>query len=151
MSDSRIRPRHDSVFQDNPSNLLRLFVLIGNDPLVDRIEPNTQRLLRRDSPLIDDAFRASQANRNLFMDVLGVPHNMTKQLRRMSRHGVLGRYLPAFGKIIGQMQFDLFHAYTVDAHTTEVIANTRRFMRAVQVLESTTHFICASQRVEVGV
>jgi [protein-PII] uridylyltransferase len=48
----------------------------------------------------------------------------------MSRHGVLGRYLPAFGKIIGQMQFDLFHAYTVDAHTTEVIANTRRFMRA---------------------
>ena len=43
---------------------------------------------------------------------------------------MLGRYLPAFGKIIGQMQFDLFHAYTVDAHTTEVIANTRRFMRA---------------------
>ena len=130
VSHSRIRARHDSVFQDNPSNLLRLFVLIGNDPLVDRIEPNTQRLLRRDSPLIDDAFRASKANRDLFMAVLGVPHNMTKQLRRMSRHGVLGRYLPAFGKIIGQMQFDLFHAYTVDAHTTEVIANTRRFMRA---------------------
>jgi [protein-PII] uridylyltransferase len=130
VSDSRIRARHDTVFQENPSNLLRLFVLIGNDPLVDRIEPNTQRLLRRDSPLIDDAFRTSQANRDLFMAVLGVPHNMTKQLRRMSRHGVLGRYLPAFGKIIGQMQFDLFHAYTVDAHTTEVIANTRRFMRA---------------------
>lgn len=130
VSNSRIRARHDSVFQDNPSNLLRVFVLIGNDPLVDRIEPNTQRLLRRDSPLIDDAFRASQENRDLFMDVLGVPYNMTKQLRRMSRHGVLGRYLPAFGKIIGQMQFDLFHAYTVDAHTTEVIANTRRFMRA---------------------
>ena len=130
VSNSRIRARNDSVFQDNPSNLLRIFVLIGNDPLVDRIEPNTQRLLRRDSPLIDDAFRASQDNRDLFMDVLGVPYNMTKQLRRMSRHGVLGRYLPAFGKIIGQMQFDLFHAYTVDAHTTEVIANTRRFMRA---------------------
>jgi [protein-PII] uridylyltransferase len=55
---------------------------------------------------------------------------MTKQLRRMSRHGVMGAYLPAFGAIIGQMQFDLFHAYTVDAHTMEVIANTRRFMRA---------------------
>ncbi|MDP7408924.1 MAG: hypothetical protein QF539_05520, partial [Luminiphilus sp.] len=77
VSNSRIRARHDSVFQDNPSNLLRVFVLIGNDPLVDRIEPNTQRLLRRDSPLIDDAFRASQENRDLFMDVLGVPHNMT--------------------------------------------------------------------------
>ena len=130
VSDSRIRTRHDSVFIDNPSNLLRVFVLIGNDPLVDRIEPNTQRLIRRDAHLIDEQFRAKPVNRALFLEVLGVPHNMTKQLRRMSRHGVLGRYLPAFGAIIGQMQFDLFHAYTVDAHTTEVIANTRRFMRA---------------------
>lgn len=130
VSDCRIRARHDAVFTQNPSNLLRLFVLIGNDQLVDRIEPNTQRLLRRDAHLINEDFRASAVNRSLFLEILGVPHNMTKQLRRMSRHGVLGRYLPAFGRIIGQMQFDLFHAYTVDAHTTEVIANTRRFMRA---------------------
>ena len=131
VSDSRIRARHNKVFQQPAGQPASLFVLIGNDPLVDRIEPNTQRLLRRDAPLIDEAFRADQTNRQLFMDVMGVPHNMTKQLRRMSRHGVLGRYLPAFGAIIGQMQFDLFHAYTVDAHTTEVIANTRRFMRAL--------------------
>jgi [protein-PII] uridylyltransferase len=130
VADGRIRARNDAVFAKNPSNLLRIFVLIGNDPLVDRIEPNTQRLIRRDAHLIDDAFRASEVNRDLFMQILGVPHNMTKQLRRMSRHGVMGRYLPAFGAIIGQMQFDLFHAYTVDAHTMEVIANTRRFMRA---------------------
>ena len=130
VADSRIRARHDAVFTRTPSNLLRIFVLIGNDPLVDRIEPNTQRLIRRDAHLIDDAFRSNDANRALFIQVLAVPHNMTKQLRRMSRHGVLGRYLPAFGAIIGQMQFDLFHAYTVDAHTMEVIANTRRFMRA---------------------
>ena len=130
VSESRIRARHDAVFTRSPSNLLRIFVLIGNDPLVDRIEPNTQRLIRRDAHLIDEAFRASEVNRDLFMQVLSVPHNMTKQLRRMSRHGVMGAYLPAFGTIIGQMQFDLFHAYTVDAHTMEVIANTRRFMRA---------------------
>ncbi|MGA1580554.1 MAG: [protein-PII] uridylyltransferase [Luminiphilus sp.] len=130
VADGRIRARNDAVFTKDPSNLLRIFVLIGNDPLVDRIEPNTQRLIRRDAHLIDDAFRASEVNRDLFMQILGVPHNMTKQLRRMSRHGVMGRYLPAFGAIIGQMQFDLFHAYTVDAHTMEVIANTRRFMRA---------------------
>ena len=48
----------------------------------------------------------------------------------MARHGLLGRYLPEFGRIVGQMQFDLFHAYTVEAHTLEVLANTRRFMRA---------------------
>ncbi len=126
----RICARHDQVFKTNSGNLLRIFVLIGNDPLVDRIAPNTQRLLRRDAHLIDTEFRASPENRNLFLQLLSVPHNMTKQLRRMSRHGVLGLYLPAFGKIIGQMQFDLFHAYTVDAHSLEVIANTRRFMRA---------------------
>ena len=55
---------------------------------------------------------------------------MTKQLRRMLRHGVLGRYLPEFEKIVGQMQFDMFHTYTVDAHTMQVIANSRRFLRA---------------------
>ena len=130
VADGRIRARNDAVFTKDPSNLLRIFVLIGNDPLVDRIEPNTQRLIRRDAHLIDETFRANEVNRDLFMQILGVPHNMTKQLRRMSRHGVMGRYLPAFGAIIGQMQFDLFHAYTVDAHTMEVIANTRRFMRA---------------------
>ena len=130
VADGRIRARNEAVFSSDPSNLLRIFVLIGNDPLVDRIEPNTQRLIRRDAHLIDEAFRASEVNRDLFMQILSVPHNMTKQLRRMSRHGVMGRYLPAFGAIIGQMQFDLFHAYTVDAHTMEVIANTRRFMRA---------------------
>ena len=53
---------------------------------------------------------------------------MTKQLRRMLRHGVLGRYLPEFEKIVGQMQFDMFHTYTVDAHTMQVIANSRRFL-----------------------
>ena len=70
VSDSRIRTRHDSVFIDNPSNLLRVFVLIGNDPLVDRIEPNTQRLIRRDAHLIDEQFRANAANRALFLDAL---------------------------------------------------------------------------------
>jgi [protein-PII] uridylyltransferase len=54
---------------------------------------------------------------------------MTRQLRRMSRYGILGRYLPAFGRIVGQMQHDLFHSYTVDAHTLQVIENMRRFLR----------------------
>jgi [protein-PII] uridylyltransferase len=54
---------------------------------------------------------------------------MTRQLRRMARYGILGRYLPAFGRIVGQMQHDLFHSYTVDAHTLQVIENMRRFLR----------------------
>ena len=52
---------------------------------------------------------------------------VTHELRRMNTYGVLGRYIPAFGRIVGRMQYDLFHAYTVDAHTLFVVSNLRRF------------------------
>ena len=128
--DDRISARHASVFTHNPSNLLRLFVVIGRDKRIKRIDPQTTRLLRASAGLIDEAYRDDPINRRLFRDVLSSPFSMTKQLRRMLRHGVLGRYLPEFEKIVGQMQFDMFHTYTVDAHTMQVIANSRRFLRA---------------------
>ena len=128
--DDRISARNAAVFAQNPSNLLRLFVVIGRDKRIKRIDPETTRLLRASSDLIDEAFRDDPINRRLFRDVLSSPFSMTKQLRRMLRHGVLGRYLPEFEKIVGQMQFDMFHTYTVDAHTMQVIANSRRFLRA---------------------
>ena len=128
--DDRISARYAAVFTQNPSNLLRLFVVIGRDKRIKRIDPQTTRLLRASADLIDDAFRDDPINRRLFRDVLSSPFSMTKQLRRMLRHGVLGRYLPEFEKIVGQMQFDMFHTYTVDAHTMQVIANSRRFLRA---------------------
>jgi len=128
--DDRISARQATVFTHNPSNLLRLFAVIGRDKRIKRIDPETTRLLRASADLIDKTFREDPVNRRLFRDVLSSPYSMTKQLRRMLRHGVLGRYLPEFEKIVGQMQFDMFHAYTVDAHTMEVIANSRRFLRA---------------------
>ena len=128
--DDRISARQATVFTHNPSNLLRLFAVIGRDKRIKRIDPETTRLLRASADLIDKTFRDNPVNRRLFRDVLSSPYSMTKQLRRMLRHGVLGRYLPEFEKIVGQMQFDMFHAYTVDAHTMEVIANSRRFLRA---------------------
>ena len=128
--DDRISARHAAVFTRNPSNLLRLFVVIGRDKRIKRIDPQTTRLLRASAGLIDETFRDDPINRRLFRDVLSSPFSMTKQLRRMLRHGVLGRYLPEFEKIVGQMQFDMFHTYTVDAHTMQVIANSRRFLRA---------------------
>ena len=128
--DDRISARHAAVFSHNPSNLLRLFVVIGRDKRIKRIDPQTTRLLRASAGLIDETFRDDPINRRLFRDVLSSPFSMTKQLRRMLRHGVLGRYLPEFEKIVGQMQFDMFHTYTVDAHTMQVIANSRRFLRA---------------------
>ena len=128
--DDRISARQATVFTHNPSNLLRLFAVIGRDKRIKRIDPETTRLLRASADLIDKTVREDPVNRRLFRDVLSSPYSMTKQLRRMLRHGVLGRYLLEFEKIVGQMQFDMFHAYTVDAHTMEVIANSRRFLRA---------------------
>ncbi len=130
VSGGLLRARDNHLFYDQPSNLLKVFVILANDASITGIAPATRRLLREASHLIDAAFRADPVNQQLFMDLIESPHGLTLQLRRMARHGILGRYLPEFGRIIGQMQFDLFHAYTVDAHTLEVVANTRRFMRA---------------------
>ena len=77
--------------------------------------------------VIDDNFRASEINHRLFLDLLRSPYKLTRNLKKMTRYGVLGRYIPEFGRIIGQMQHDMFHTYTVDAHTLEVIENMRRF------------------------
>ena len=128
--DDRIAARRADVFSQSPSNLLRLFAVIGRDERIKRIDPETTRLLRASADLINTEFRDDPINRRLFIDVLSSPYSMTKQLRRMLRHGVLGRYLPEFEMIVGQMQFDMFHTYTVDAHTMQVIANSRRFLRA---------------------
>ncbi|MEO8443622.1 MAG: HD domain-containing protein, partial [Gammaproteobacteria bacterium] len=63
----------------------------------------------------------------LFLQILRAKEGVTHELRRMNRYGVLGRYVPAFGRIVGRMQYDLFHAYTVDEHTLFVVSNLRRF------------------------
>src|SRR6185312_4791639 len=71
-------------------------------------------------------FRQNPRHHRLFVDILRAPVGVTHELRRMNTYGVLGRYIPAFGRIVGRMQYDLFHAYTVDAHTLFVVSNLRR-------------------------
>ncbi len=115
------------VFARTPSALLEAFVLLANEPRIEGIRASTIRLLREQRKLIDEDFRNDLRNVSLFMELLRSPHQMVKQLRRMARYGILGRYLPEFGKIMGQMQHDLFHIYTVDAHTLQVLQNMRRF------------------------
>ncbi len=119
--------RTPETFQENPSCLLEIFVILGNSPEIRGIYPQTIRQMIDDRLLIDGSFRHSQHNRKLFIQLLNTPHRLFTQLRRMKRYGILGRYLPAFGNIIGLMQFDLFHRYTVDAHTLLVLRNIRRF------------------------
>lgn len=116
------------LFKRTPSALLEVFVLMAQNPQIEGIRASTIRLLRENRRLIDERFRHDIRNVTLFMELLRSPHKMTLQLRRMARYGILGRYLPEFGQITGQMQHDLFHIYTVDAHTLQVVENMRKFL-----------------------
>ena len=115
------------VFAKTPSAILELFVIMANRRDISGVRADTIRLIRENLDLIDDAFRNNPENTKLFLDLLKAPYTLVSQLTRMRRYGVLGRYLPEFGEIIGQMQHDLFHIYTVDAHTMMVIRHMRRF------------------------
>ena len=117
----------ENVFADEPSALLEMFVIVGSDESITGFRASTIRLARHHTYLIDSHFRENPKNTELFMTLLGSTNHLFTQLRRMGRWGILGAYLPEFGRIIGQMQFDLFHIYTVDAHTLEVVRNMRRF------------------------
>lgn len=127
LRDQYIEVTHDNVFKEDPSALIEIFVAMGNDANINGVRPETIRLLRENRSLIDDDFRKDPKNIELFLRLLSCEASLTTQLRRMKRYNILGRYLPEFGKIIGQMQHDLFHIYTVDAHTLFLINNLRTF------------------------
>lgn len=115
------------VFTRYPFALLEIFLLLQQHPELRGVGAETIRLIRAHRHLIDDRFRHDLRCRTLFMEILRQPRGVTRELRRMNRYGILGAYFPAFGQIVGQMQYDLFHAYTVDEHTLNVLANVRRF------------------------
>ena len=117
----------DQVFHDDPSALLELFLLLQQHPEIRGVSALTVGLIKRNLYLIDDEFRQNPRNHRLFLEILRAPEGVTHQLRRMNLYGVLGLYIPAFGRIVGRMQYDLFHAYTVDEHTLFVVSNLRRF------------------------
>ncbi len=127
LRDNYIEVRHPKVFDETPSALLEIFVLMGNNPSILGARASTIRLIRDRRILINESFRNDPENKAMFMAIFSINYGLITQLTRMKRYGVLGRYLPAFGKITGQMQHDLFHRYTVDAHTLLLIRNLRRF------------------------
>lgn len=119
----------EDLFNSRPGALLEVFALAGQNPAIKGIGTATIRLIRAHRHLINNGFREDPANQATFLAILRAPHQLTRNLRNMTRYGVLGNYIPAFGQIVGQMQHDLFHAYTVDAHTLEVIQYMRRFLK----------------------
>ncbi len=123
-----IQVKNPEVFRERPLALMEIFVLwADNEALgVKGIGADTLRIMRRDRNLIDSEFCASVEARQTFIEILRKPRGVLHTLRRMNRYGILGRYIPAFGKVIGRMQYDLFHTLTVDEHTLFVVRNIRR-------------------------
>jgi [protein-PII] uridylyltransferase len=126
--DNYIEAIHDQVFVEHPPALLEIFLLMAQHPEIGGVHASTIRLLRENRHLIDDDYRTDPKNTQLFMELLQQSAGLVEQLKRMTRYGILGLYLPEFGRVTGQMQHDLFHIYTVDAHTLKVVQNMCDFL-----------------------
>ena len=118
----------DSVFTRYPFALLEIFLLLQQHEDIKGVRPSTIRLVRDHRYLINNDFRDDIGCRSLFLEIIRQPRGQTHEFRRMHTYGILAAYLPVFEKIVGLMQFDLFHAYTVDEHTLFVVRNVRKLM-----------------------
>ncbi len=114
-------------FERDPPSMLRAFVVMVRHPELSGMTTRTLRALWHARTRIDGAFRRDPVARELFMQILQAPRGVTHELRRLNQWSILGRYLPAFRRIVGRMQHDLFHVYTVDQHILMVVRNLRRF------------------------
>jgi [protein-PII] uridylyltransferase len=117
----------EQVFENDPSAMLELFLLLQQNSDLRGVSAYTVGSVKRHLHLINDEFRQNPRNHRLFLEILRASEGVTHGLRRMNLYGVLGQYIPSFGRIVGRMQYDLFHAYTVDEHTLFVVSNLRRF------------------------
>ncbi len=115
-----------NTFSNNPSALLEIFLILQQHPRIKGIRADTIRELRNNLNLINRSFRHNPDNQHLFLEILRQPAGLTNVYRQMNRYGVLGAFIPAYDRISGQMQHDLFHIYTVDEHTMMVVRNLRR-------------------------
>jgi [protein-PII] uridylyltransferase len=127
--------RTDNLFEQQPETIFELFLIMQQHPELVDLTAKTLRALWRAQVKIDAAFRRDLQNRARFMEILRQPQGVIYALRHMRQYGILGRYLPAFGRITGQMQHDLFHVYTVDEHILMVVRNLRRFNLAQHAAE----------------
>jgi [protein-PII] uridylyltransferase len=118
---------HDDTFAVTPSAMLEVFLLLAQHSELKGMTARTLRALWHERFKIDRKFRLDPANRALFLQIIQAPQGITHALRGMNQTSILGRYLPNFRRIIGQMQHDLFHVYTVDQHILMVVRNVRRF------------------------
>ncbi|QYY27182.1 [protein-PII] uridylyltransferase [Diaphorobacter sp. MNS-0] len=120
----------DDLYEREPHAVLETFLLYETTVGLKDLSARTLRALYNARGVMDSEFRRDPANRALFMQILQQPAGITHAMRLMNQTSVLGRYLWPFRRIVGQMQHDLFHVYTVDQHILMVLRNVRRFFMA---------------------
>jgi [protein-PII] uridylyltransferase len=117
----------DDLYQRDPHAILETFLVYQRTVGPKGLSARTLRALYNARDLMDAEFRHDPVNRATFMEILKSPEGQTHAFRLMNQTSVLGRYLWVFRRIVGQMQHDLFHVYTVDQHIIMVLRNVRRF------------------------
>jgi [protein-PII] uridylyltransferase len=115
------------LFEREPAAILRAFFVTEQHSELHGMTAPTLRAIWHARTRLDARFRRDPGNRAQFLAIVRAPRGITRTLRRMNQWSVLGRYLPAFRRIVGRMQHDLFHVYTVDQHILMVVRNLRRF------------------------
>ncbi|HTH28968.1 MAG TPA: [protein-PII] uridylyltransferase, partial [Sphingobium sp.] len=123
----RITVPSDDYFAEGPIRLIEIFSIADKHEL--DIHPNAMRALNRDASLIDRKVRSDPRANALFLDILTSPRDPERVLRSMNEAGVFGRFIPDFGRVVAQMQFDMYHHYTVDEHTIRAIGLLARIER----------------------
>ncbi len=120
---SKIGINENIDIKTNKDLIFKLFIEIGESKKINLIDTETKALLRNNLNLIDQEFRKDKYFAEQFLDILKSKHNLSSVLKTMKSLGILQKYIPEFGEVVGQMQFDLFHVYTVDEHTLKVVRN----------------------------
>ncbi|MDW6001630.1 bifunctional uridylyltransferase/uridylyl-removing protein GlnD [Vibrio mangrovi] len=122
-----IELRIEGLFQQKPESILDMFIHIANDSQIEGVAPATMRQLRTARRRLSHFLHMLPEAREKFMELVRHPNALTKAFSLMHRHGVLAAYLPQWSHIVGQMQFDLFHVYTVDEHSIRLLKHIRTF------------------------
>lgn len=117
----------NNLFETHPHKIFEGILTLQQHPELKSWTPSTLRSLWRSRQFINQEFRSDSRNQKNFLEILKHQNRTTEMLRLLNNFDILGRYIPKFGRIVGQMQHDLFHAYTVDEHILRVLRNLRRY------------------------
>jgi [protein-PII] uridylyltransferase len=115
----RLNVSREDAFETDPVNLIKLFLIAGREELL--LHPELVKAVRRSLRLIDNGLRADRRANDYFLTILTAPLSVERILRAMNESGVLGKFVPEFGKIVALMQFNMYHHYTVDEHLIRAV------------------------------